>query len=101
MPRIVGGKSEGNANAITLYNHATPVPRAIRVYMFGDHGERERQPRAKNGAPPQSTTTVASSASPQRVMEPTGSGHIQPNKCGPMATTKTGSVNVTSSASRR
>src|SRR6185437_12709182 len=62
--KLIGNKS-GSRNATALYNHATPVPNAIRVYMLGDQGLSERQPRTKNDAPPHSTTIVASTASIQ------------------------------------
>ena len=101
MSRKPSGKIPGHRNATALYSHATPVPSAISVYMFGRQGFSERQPRTKNGAPPHSTTMLPSTASPQAATPPHGAGSCQPNRCGPIATSSTGRVSATSHQKRR
>ncbi len=44
---------------MTLYNHATPVPIAIRVNMFRLRLRTEAHPRTKKGQPAHNTTGVA------------------------------------------
>src|ERR1700722_13552675 len=101
MSRKPGGKIPGSRNATALYAHATPVPNAINVYMLGYHGRSERQPRAKNGAPPHSTTTVASTASIQPAARLNDAVPTRPNKCGPIANANTGRVSAANSQNRR
>ncbi len=96
MSRKPAGKTPGSRKATALYVHATPVPSAISVYMFGDHGFSERQPRAKNGAPPHSTTTLDNSASAQPATPFHGAGSCQPNRCGPIESRNTGTVSANS-----
>src|SRR6185437_17140782 len=81
----LAGNTSGRTNATALYSHATPVPNAISVYMLGDHGLSDRQPRTKNDAPPHSTTIVASTASIQPAMASHGDGRRHPDRCGPIA----------------
>src|SRR6266581_482867 len=53
------GKVCGKNVATTLSKYAAPVPRPIRVNIFGLRLTSEDQKRSKNGQPPQRTTGVA------------------------------------------
>ena len=56
------GESQARRDTTRLNDHATPMPMAINVNMLGLRLRIESQPRAKNGAPAQSTTGVESTA---------------------------------------
>ena len=56
------GMSSGTRVATTLKRYATPTPSAMSVNMFGLRLTTDCQPRAKKGAPPHTTTGVASAS---------------------------------------
>ncbi len=97
------GNTPGSRAATTLYPYATATPRPISVNMFRCRVTTERQPRTKNGHPPQSTTGVAKTSWTQ-VSSGCGTNPASGPPLGSisdMAMAKTGSVSTALTQNRR
>src|SRR2546426_9996540 len=75
MLRKEAGKICGKKVATTLSRYAVPVPRPIRVNIFGLRLTSDDQKRSKKGEPPQRTTGLARDNSIQL--------RTSPDKCNP------------------
>src|SRR6266478_1207831 len=98
MLRKEAGKIRGKKVATTLSRYAVPVPRPIRVNIFGLRLTSEDQKRSKNGQPPQRTTGVARKNS---IAFRTRGARCKPMDSPTMDSSKTGSDNATLTQKRR
>ncbi len=86
-----------------LYTQATPTPSAMSVNMLRLRVTTERQPRTKNGQPPQRTTGVArrNSVHDSAVSGKSRASRPPPGRYAPIAMARTGSVRTALTQNRR